>query len=116
MLLPAPRLGSSSLAPPALPRTCPSRRDALFPLGSKLTHTCGAPNTRYSCSYPPAAAAAAAGSIGGGGRGVHVALRDIDAGELLTTSYLAWPELLMSTAARYGRRMAYVRVIGAVRQ
>ncbi|KXZ44416.1 hypothetical protein GPECTOR_68g388 [Gonium pectorale] len=60
-------------------------RDALFPRGSKLTHTCGRPNTRYAAL---------------GGRGAHVALRDIAPGELLTSSYLGWPELLMSTAAR----------------
>ena len=58
---------------------------ALFAVGSKFTHTCGQPNSIFkSC----------------GGRGYHVALRDIAAGELLTTTYLEGGAMLMSKQYR----------------
>jgi hypothetical protein len=60
-------------------------RSALFRLGSKLAHTCAMPNTKYK-SYD--------------GVGYHVALRQIAAGELLTTSYFGWEQHLMSNPAR----------------
>jgi hypothetical protein len=62
----------------------------MFPLGSKLTHTCGQPNTCYKSYH---------------GRGYHVAVRDIAAGELLTTCYLGWGRRLGSTLARWVRCM-----------
>ncbi len=47
-------------------------RTAVFSLGSKLTHTCALPCTTYTTEA---------------GRGLHVAVRHIAAGELLTTDY-----------------------------
>ncbi len=60
-------------------------RTALFELGSKLTHTCGAPNTKYQ-SFD--------------GKGYHVALTHIAQGELLTTSYMDVLDVLMPTPMR----------------
>jgi hypothetical protein len=57
----------------------------MFSMGSKLTHSCGAPSTAYK-SFD--------------GRGYHVALRDIAQGELLTTSYLSWSQRLNPTPVR----------------
>ncbi len=61
-------------------------RTALFELGSKLTHTCGAANTKYDAF---------------GGKGHHVALTHIAPGELLTTSYFNLLDKLMPTFLRY---------------
>eukprot|EP00882_Tetradesmus_deserticola_P023423 GHRQ01025489.1.p1 GENE.GHRQ01025489.1~~GHRQ01025489.1.p1 ORF type:complete len:191 (+),score=111.43 GHRQ01025489.1:594-1166(+) len=58
---------------------------AMYKAGSKLAHTCGSPNTYY-ISYK--------------GRGCHIALRDIAAGELLTTTYLV-PEVQLPSV--FGR-------------
>jgi SET domain-containing protein len=57
----------------------------LFRFGSKLAHTCGSPNTQYK-TYS--------------GKGYHIALRDIAAGELLTTTYLDKRVNLMTTRMR----------------
>lgn len=57
----------------------------MFSLGSKLAHTCGSPNTQYK-TYD--------------GKGYHIALRDIAAGELLTTNYLDKRVQMMSTRMR----------------
>ncbi|ODQ51152.1 hypothetical protein SAICODRAFT_157560 [Saitoella complicata NRRL Y-17804] len=62
---------------------------AVFELGSKLTHTCGSPNTEYSYSLTE-------------NRGRHIALRRIQEGELLTTRYLAGPVEMMSAPLRQG--------------
>jgi len=63
-----------------------SNRLALFRRGSRIAHTCAAPNTRYA-SYQE--------------RGAHIAVRDIQQGELLTTSYFHPPWVaLLSTPAR----------------
>ncbi len=60
-------------------------RNALFELGSKLPHTCGAPNTQYqSC----------------GAQGYHVAMTHIAPGELLTTTYIKALDALMPTPMR----------------
>jgi hypothetical protein len=57
----------------------------MYKAGSKLTHTCDSPNTYYiSCA----------------GRGCHIALRDIAAGELLTTTYLVPEMQLLSVFGR----------------
>lgn len=79
--------GLSPCVPPLRTPTRP--REGMFEQGSKLTHTCGEPNTAYQYS---------------GGRGVHVAVRDIAPRELLSTSYIGAQELpawaLLSSAAR----------------
>lgn len=62
------------------------RATAVFRLGSKLAHTCGIANTEYK-TY--------------NGKGYHIAVRAIEAGELLTTSYSGSRERLMSTAMRW---------------
>ncbi len=61
-------------------------RQALFELGSKLTHTCGAANTVYQ-SF--------------GTRGYHVAMTHIAAGDMLTTCYLGPLDAIMPTPMRY---------------
>lgn len=48
-------------------------RSAVYELGSKLPHTCGAPNTQWRSFN---------------GRCYHVALAHIAPGELLTTTYI----------------------------
>ena len=58
-------------------------RRAIFRLGSKLHHSC-TPNTRYTSA---------------GGMGRHVALDHIEAGALVTTSYLG-PLHIQSTPRR----------------
>ncbi|WIA10294.1 hypothetical protein OEZ85_010488 [Tetradesmus obliquus] len=58
---------------------------AMYKAGSKLAHTCDTPNTYY-LSYK--------------GRGCHIALRDIAAGELLTTTYLVPEVQLLSVFGR----------------
>ncbi len=57
----------------------------MFELGSKLTHTCGAPNTKYQFLA---------------GRSYHVALTHIAPGELLTSSYFEPMDAIMPTAMR----------------
>lgn len=57
----------------------------MYKAGSKLAHTCDTPNTYY-LSYK--------------GRGCHIALRDIAAGELLTTTYLVPEVQLLSVFGR----------------
>jgi hypothetical protein len=98
---------------------------ALFDYGSKLTHTCAAPNTMYRTAkgdiapvvesvdgsssgssssglqqqQQPGAVPAAGG--GASAAGSHVALTHITPGDLLTTNYLGMGhKRLMSTAAR----------------
>lgn len=82
-------------APPCLPcrawlLAAGPCRAALNYLGSKLPHTCASPNTYYQSFR---------------GRCCHVALRDIAAGELLTTSYMPAQMNIMSTTARCGCRI-----------
>nr|ALR99810.1 cadmium resistance protein 1 [Dunaliella viridis] len=60
--------------------------EALYETGSKLTHTCGPPNTRYITTED--------------GFGCHTALTDIPKGDVLTTTYIGKEHALMSAPCR----------------
>ncbi|WIA13990.1 hypothetical protein OEZ85_002553 [Tetradesmus obliquus] len=89
---------------------------ALFHFGSKLTHTCAAPNTAYRTASGDTAPVHGLGAgdssnaqqqlgparpTAAAAAGYHVALSDIQPGDLLTTNYLGLGhKRLMSTPAR----------------
>ena len=65
------------------------RSSVVYRLGSKLAHTCGSANTTYR-SY------AGKGPL----FGYHIAVKAIEAGDLLTTCYLGERHLLLPTRTR----------------